>query len=131
MNVTTQRVSVAIALALMLGATGCMQNSSDNSSQTAPSEVSYVGTWGTVEAGKPSLVINEDKSFTGNDGCNQLMGNYSVTEENIVFESPASTMMFCEGVDTWLSRLSTAVLAEKYLVIFDSSGDEIGKLEQQ
>jgi heat shock protein HslJ len=41
--------------------------------------------------------INE-KRFTGNGGCNQINGNYSVDKNNIHFSEVISTKMSCEDI---------------------------------
>lgn len=40
------------------------------------------------------------KRVNGNDGCNNIMGGYTVKEGNVISlgEKMASTMMFCSGV---------------------------------
>jgi len=88
-----------------------------------------VGTWGEPDVeGQPSLVLGEDGSLGGNDGCNTLFGDYTVEGDTVTFGVIGSTMMFCEGVDTWLTSASTAKLDGDTLVISDESGAEIGTL---
>lgn len=41
-----------------------------------------------------------------------------------------STMMFCEGVDTWLSQAHTGTVEGDTLTILNEQGDEIGTLER-
>lgn len=87
------------------------------------------GTWGTDEQGQPLLVLSDDGGLTGTDGCNRLMGSWEKGEgSDLSFGEVASTMMFCEGVDTWLATLSTATVEGDTLHIFDESGAEIGTL---
>lgn len=87
------------------------------------------GTWGTDEQGQPQLVLAEDGGLTGTDGCNRLMGTWQKGEgTEISFGEVASTMMFCEGVDTWLATLSTATVDGDTLHIFSEDGTEIGRL---
>ncbi|SNU00395.1 META domain-containing protein [Ruaniaceae bacterium KH17] len=87
------------------------------------------GTWGTEAEGQPQLVLADDGALSGTDGCNQLMGSWEKTDgDGVDFGEVASTMMFCEGVDTWLVGLSTGSVEGDTLHIFDASGTEIGTL---
>lgn len=92
-------------------------------------KVSAEGTWGTGSEGTPQLVLEEGGALTGTDGCNQLVGSWELTDETTVtFIQVASTMMFCEDVDTWLATLDTGVLDGGILHIHDADGTEIGTL---
>jgi hypothetical protein len=42
----------------------------------------------------------------------------------------SSTLMACEDVDAWLSRLASARVDGDRLVVLDSSGAQIGTLER-
>lgn len=92
--------------------------------------VSAVGTWGRDGAGQPQLVLEEDGRLHGTDGCNRLMGSWQEDDRQIVFGEVATTMMYCEGVDTWLSGLSTATIDRSTMHIADRAGNEIGTLER-
>lgn len=76
------------------------------------------------------MEFTEDGKVSGTDGCNRLSGGYSEDADTVTFEQLASTMMFCEGVDTWLSKAATAKLSGDSLVISDESGTEIGTLKR-
>ncbi|MFV0432791.1 MAG: META domain-containing protein [Leucobacter sp.] len=110
---------------------------------------SVVGTWGDPDAAeKPSLTFevgsSEDDTtldaeavkaeaageYHGTDGCNQLGGSWAADGDDIDLGAMRSTMMFCEGVDTWLSQASTAKLSGDKLTILDESGKEIGTLDR-
>lgn len=87
------------------------------------------GTWGAEGDGKPQLVLEAGGELSGTDGCNRLMGAWTQADATTIdFGEVASTMMACEGVDTWLVELSTAKLDGDVLRILDSSGAEIGTL---
>lgn len=93
--------------------------------------VSVSGTWGKPDVrGEPSLVLEDDGSLSGSDGCNRLFGDYTVDGDRVEFGVIGSTMMFCEGVDTWLSAASTARVDGDRLVVSDESGAEIGTLDR-
>lgn len=88
-----------------------------------------VGTWGEGGDGQPQLVIAEDGTVSGTDGCNRLTGEWSEGEdEDVTFGDLASTQMACDGVDDWLSRASTAEVEGDELVVRDESGEQIGTL---
>lgn len=88
-----------------------------------------VGTWGEGGDGQPQLVIAEDGTVSGTDGCNRLTGEWSEGEdEDVTLGDLASTQMACDGVDDWLSRASTAEVEGDELVVRDESGEQIGTL---
>lgn len=114
------RLLAAAAAVAVLALTGC--------SSAAPSAV---GSWGdAAQTNQPSLELSKDGKVTGTDGCNRLMGGYSEEGGTVQFKQLASTMMFCEGVDTWLSKASTATVSGDTLTINDEAGAEIGTLKR-
>ena len=46
------------------------------------------------------------------------------------FGQLASTMMFCEGVDTWLSQAATATRQGATLTVLNDAGTPIGTLKR-
>lgn len=107
-----------VAAALLL--TACTSQSAD-----------YIGTWGDEsQDSTPSLVLNEDGTVSGTDGCNRILGEYSYENETVVFGNLATTMRFCEGVDTWLNLGSTATVSGDEILVFDADGKELGSLER-
>lgn len=92
---------------------------------------SYEGTWGTDEPGQPLLLLVADGTVTGTDGCNRLMGKWTLDEDVIHFQQMVSTMMFCEGIDTWLNGAASAKLQGDSLQVFDRGGVGIGTLHRQ
>ncbi|MGK0714635.1 META domain-containing protein [Leucobacter sp. W1153] len=98
---------------------------------TSGGSADVVGTWGDSEAqGQPSIQFAEDGTFGGTDGCNRLFGEYTVNGDVVEFGNMGSTMMFCEGVDTWLSEAATARVDGDLLVVSDASDSKIGTLER-
>lgn len=90
-----------------------------------------VGTWGEDAEGEPRLVIAEDGTASGTDGCNSLNGTWSEGEDrDVTFGEFAVTQMACEGVDDWLSSATTAEVEGDgdELVFYDESGEQIGTL---
>lgn len=97
----------------------------------APDTPSVVGAWGEPGTrGEPSLVFEEDGSYSGDDGCNSLGGEWSAEGDSVDLGVMRSTLMYCEGVDTWLSQARTAELAGDTLTLLDEQGAEIGTLER-
>jgi len=92
-----------------------------------------VGTW-TASASSdeaPRLVIGEDGSVTGDDGCNTLEARWDPADSTIAFSDIASTLMACEGVDTWLSDLASASFDGDTMTVRDASGAAIGELHRR
>lgn len=92
---------------------------------------SYESTWGSDDPGQPHLKLDADGTVTGTDGCNRLMGKWTLEEDTICFQQMVSTMMYCEGVDTWLSGAVSAKVHGESLRVFDRGGVEIGTLQRQ
>lgn len=92
---------------------------------------SYEGTWGADEPGQPHLQLGADGTVTGTDGCNRLMGKWTLEEDVFHFQQMVSTMMYCEGVDTWLNGAASAKVHEDSLHVLDRGGVEIGTLHRQ
>ncbi len=87
------------------------------------------GTWGTDDG--PQLTLSEDGALSGTDGCNQLMGSWEADGATVDFGEVASTLMACEGVDTWLNGLATGTVEGDTLHVLSTDGTEIGSLERQ
>jgi heat shock protein HslJ len=131
-----------VAAALLLG--GCASSggsgTDDNDDAPEPSETAkalttstLVGTWGSTDEREPNLVFADDGELTGTDGCNRLVGSWSLDGDTVVFSDIASTLMACEGVDTWLSGAASASLVagdDDELRVFDDTDSEIGTLER-
>ena len=89
----------------------------------------WSGVWGEPDTeGKPYLELGVDQSVAGSDGCNRLMGQWRPDGDTVSFGQLASSMMFCEGVDTWLSGAATATLSGSTMTVRNVAGDEIGTL---
>lgn len=115
--VRTALVSVAVAAALTLSACA---------GASAPS---IEGVWGDPDAeSTPSLEFQADGTYAGTDGCNRVGGDYTQDEDTIDLGMMRSTMMFCEGVDTWLVTATEATLTADELVFRNEKGAEIGTL---
>ncbi|MFB2597941.1 META domain-containing protein [Herbiconiux sp. P17] len=92
---------------------------------------SVIGTW-SADAPQGAFLTFTDGKVTGKDGCNNLMGSWSAaTGGSIVLSGLASTMMYCEGVDTWLSKAVGLTLDGPTAVVLDDTGNQIGTLTKQ
>ena len=108
---------VPTLLSLSLVLTGCA---------SAPSAA---GSWGSpLKPNQPSLLLEESGVLTGSDGCNRMMGSWSQEGADVILSDVATTMMFCDGVDTWLSTATRAELEGDTLVFFNGSDAEVGEL---
>lgn len=87
-----------------------------------------VGFWGTDGAGEPSLELAADGTVSGTDGCNQLVGGWELADGQLKFGDLASTLMACEGVDTWLSGASFAFLQAGTMTVYAEDGMQLGQL---
>ena len=56
------------------------------------------------------------KSFTGNGGCNQINGNYSLDKKEIKFTEVLSTKMSCNDIEFENAFLSTLSSIDHYEV---------------
>lgn len=111
---------LAVAATAALGLAAC--------SSAAPS---VVGTWGEAESqGEPSLTFEEDGSYSGSDGCNRVMGSWEADGSTVDLGMMATTLMYCEGVDTWLSQGATAEIDGTTLIVLDQGGEQLGSLER-
>lgn len=101
------------------------------------------GLWEEVDSstGKPSdkikgnLVFENFKNGStqkihGNDGCNNIMGSATVKDTKVEFTELASTMMFCEGVETVLSQANTATFTKDTMTVKDKDGKTISTLKK-
>ncbi|MGO4534679.1 META domain-containing protein [Leifsonia sp. 2MCAF36] len=95
-----------------------------------PSGAAVVGRWGSTSSGQPNLDIQNDGTFSGTDGCNRLSGQGQIDGDQITFGAIASTLMACEGVDTWLSKAATGKASGSTMTILDKAGSTIGTLKR-
>jgi heat shock protein HslJ len=57
-----------------------------------------------------------EKRFTGNGGCNQINGNYTLDKRSIHFTDVISTKMSCNDIDFENTFLSTLNSVDRYEV---------------
>lgn len=89
---------------------------------------SFEGAWGSTEPGEPHLQFAADGTVVGSDGCNRLMRKWTLEDGVIYFHQMVSTMMYCEGMDTWLQAAASARRQGETLQVFDRAGVQIGVL---
>jgi heat shock protein HslJ len=120
---STPRWLAASAAGVILMATGCAESGASSNDP--------VGTWGETAEQSPQLVLAEDGSLTGTDGCNGLGATWEISGDIIVFGPVMATMMACDGVDTWLSLMTTATVNGDTMTVMGPDGAEVGTLDRQ
>ncbi len=95
------------------------------------SEPDPTGRWTSPEKGDPFLEFADDGSLEGSDGCNAIVTSWKAEGDEIVIDSFMSTQKACAGVDTWLSKASTATIDGDVMKVKDSNGKVIGGLEKE
>lgn len=121
---------LAIAAAAALILSGCAPAASTPGTGAAGGP-NPVGSWGTVDStGVPFLTFVEGGQFSGSDGCNNLTGGWELDGNTIDFENVATTLMACEGVNTWLSGLEEATISGTTMTILGDDDKVIGTLER-
>ena len=76
-----------------------------------------------LSGGRRDAYINfepREKRFSGNGGCNQISGNYSLDKKNIHFTEVISTKMSCEDIAFENTFLSTLNNVDRYEVKGDN-----------
>lgn len=99
---------IAAAGLVAAGAAGCSGSGSSGGEGNAATQESVVGTWTLVDGKGPEgevkpladtpveLVVQEDGTFSGSSGCNNIMGTMTVTDGAIEMGAIGQTMMMCE-----------------------------------
>lgn len=113
-------VLTAAVVVALLALTGCTSSGSP-----------FVGDWGTVASGQPSLTISSDGSFSGSDGCNPVEGKGSISGDTFTFGPFASITKACPGVTPWLNLAETAKVDGGKLVVYRTGGTQVGTLDRR
>ncbi|GAA1328257.1 META domain-containing protein [Leucobacter albus] len=117
------RIRRGLAASALLGAAALVLTACAGSPSVADT------TWGKIDTeGEPAMTFTADGGAHGSDGCNIVNGKWTEKDGKVMLSQLASTMMFCEGVDTWLSQAATAVAKGDTITFNDESGKEIGSL---
>ncbi|MDJ0316592.1 MULTISPECIES: META domain-containing protein [Arthrobacter] len=100
-----------------------------------------VGTWGdgynTDKLPYLELALGQEQDdnkagfLSGSDGCNRLTGQWLMVDGELTFPQMGSTMMACQGIDTWLSKAAGATLDGDVLTVKDATGVTLGTLERR
>ena len=115
-------LALTVGAALTVALAGCAATASSNGA---------LGIWGTPEASNtPGLNLRDDQTVSGTDGCNRLVGSWKMNGDTIEFGPLASTLMACDGVDTWLNGAATATVSGSTMTVIGGDGTEIGTLER-
>ena len=122
------RVHQVARATLLLAAAALLASCADSPGAPVPS---VEGTWGDVsDSSAPSLDFAAGGRVSGTDGCNRLMGHWTQDGATVTLINMASTMMFCQEIDTWLSAAATAEIDGETLALFNENGDPIGTLQR-
>jgi hypothetical protein len=82
----------------------------------------------------PHVVFDADGTWTGSDGCNGGGGRWVVgAAGEFLATSGPSTLIYCEGapVPSWVAQATSAGFnVDEWLLLFDASGTEIGRLSR-
>ncbi|MBJ9984258.1 META domain-containing protein [Acinetobacter sp. S40] len=73
------------------------------------------------------------KRFSGSDGCNQIMGSFNTTDENLSLGQIASTKMMCTDANSLtatqyqqaLEKVARYRASSQLLVLFDQNGQTL------
>ncbi len=79
----------------------------------------------------PYLSISADRTFTGNDGCNEIFGSWETAQDDdelTRFTEVGTTLRLCEGVDQWLGGLAMARVVAGVMTLQSADGTVIGQL---
>ena len=92
-----------------------------------------IGYW--VESATPAapfLSIQADGTYSGNDGCNVIVGGWEqADDEAILFTHGVSTLMACEGVDTWLNQAVKGRVRAGVMTLESAEGTVLGQLSSR
>lgn len=129
-----RRGALAVAAVLALGLSGCAEGSGVDA-MTAPAPEDLVGRWVTGVSYEspevPFLLIADDGTWTGSDGCNGVQGEWSIDGEGaLTVEAGPSTLIACDGValPSIFAESAMASIDGGRLRLFDDEGATTVKL---
>lgn len=86
---------------------------------------------------KPTIIFSvKDETFSGNGGCNNFGGRFTLKGNKISFGQVVSTKMYCKNIDTEDRFFSTIETVDSYkvendmLVLFNKSNEVVMRLAQ-
>ncbi|PYG01959.1 hypothetical protein SAMN05216184_101424 [Georgenia satyanarayanai] len=110
--------------------------------QPLPEELSpatagrLTGRWGPAEGTyetDPHVVLHDDGSWAGSDGCNGVWGDWALADAGWLLSTGGpSTAIGCDGapVGSWVAGAALAGLDGDVLVLLDRDATELGRLER-
>jgi heat shock protein HslJ len=113
------------------GSSSPSESAASESPSDDDSAMDPMGKWTSPEAGDPFLEFADDGGLKGSDGCNSIVTTWKAKDGEIVIDSFMTTQKACAGVDTWLSKASTATIEGNVMKVKDSNGKVIGGLEKE
>ena len=140
---------VALATGLAAGLTACATTQSPDEIRLGSTKLYGTGWVVTKLNGQPLVTANDARNipslqldkktgrFGGADGCNRIMGTYTISKSQLSFGPIASTMMAClDSNNNELSRNYTDALKkvagyqldDKALLLLDSYGNPVIEL---
>lgn len=90
----------------------------------------FLGAWTSDEPGEPRLEFEADGTVSGTDGCNGISTTFTMADGVATLEPWASTAKACLDVDDWLRGASETVLEGDELIVKNTEGEEIGRLQR-
>lgn len=142
-------LSSGLAIAASTGLTACATMESPNQIRLGSTNLYGTGWVVTKLNGQPLVTSNETRNipslqldkktrrFGGADGCNRIMGSYTLNKTQLSFGQIASTMMACmdsnnnelsRNYTTALGKVTSYKLEDKALFLLDSYGNPIIEL---
>jgi heat shock protein HslJ len=121
------------ALAAVALLAGCAASGGSGSGETSSGgpNAAIVGQWGSSATGQPNLTFTDKGTVSGTDGCNRISTRYTLHGTTATLDHFVSTMMACEGVDTWLITVHTVSISGDKLLAKNAAGAQIGTLAKQ
>jgi heat shock protein HslJ len=124
-------LTAAVVGAFALAALAACSGTSAPGASATHSAADVLGTWTSAADPNAFLTFTDDGRVGGKDGCNTLSGGWAAEADGTVTISGlASTMMYCEGVDTWLSKAATVEIAGTTATVADPAGANVGTLQR-
>lgn len=121
-----RRVTVTVGLLAALTATGGC------AAEPAPevTAADVVGSWGTSTTEQQAyLIIEDDGTVVGSDGCNRLRATWQVGGSGVSFSSWSGPTAACPQVDGWLGAAVAARLEDGDLLLVDRDNLNLGTLQ--
>lgn len=84
------------------------------------------GTWTSDD--RSAWLTLADGELTGNDGCNAVNGSYTVEGDAIDFVPGIMTLKACPGVTLSFHGLSSAVVDDDLMTLYDADGAQLAVL---